>query len=89
MKAAMVTVLGQPLEVVETEIPKIEPHQILVKTRACGVCHTDLHAAAGDWPVKPRLPLIPGHEGVGEVEDVGAGLPDAALAHHRQGDVPR
>ena len=74
MKAAMVTVLGQPLEVVETEIPKIEPHQILVKTRACGVCHTDLHAAAGDWPVKPRLPLIPGHEGVGEVVEVGGAV---------------
>ena len=70
----MVTVLGQPLEVVETEIPKIEPHQILVKTRACGVCHTDLHAAAGDWPVKPRLPLIPGHEGVGEVVEVGGAV---------------
>ena len=39
--------------------------QILVKTEACGVCHTDLHAANGDWPLKPTLPFIPGHEAIG------------------------
>ena len=46
--------------------------QILVKIAASGVCHTDLHAADGDWPVKPALPFIPGHEGVGYVSAVGA-----------------
>ena len=39
---------------------------------ASGVCHTDLHAAEGDWPVKPKLPFIPGHEGVGYVAAVGS-----------------
>jgi propanol-preferring alcohol dehydrogenase len=46
----------------------------LVKTEACGVCHTDIHAASGDWPVKPTLPFIPGHEGIGRVSAVGAGV---------------
>jgi NADPH:quinone reductase-like Zn-dependent oxidoreductase len=42
-----------------------------VKIEASGLCHTDIHAAHGDWPVKPRLPFIPGHEGVGRVAMVG------------------
>jgi propanol-preferring alcohol dehydrogenase len=58
----------------EIDVPKIEPYQVLVKTKACGVCHTDLHAACGDWPVKPALPLVPGHEGVGEVVEVGSSV---------------
>jgi propanol-preferring alcohol dehydrogenase len=41
---------------------------------ASGVCHTDLHAAHGDWPVKPKLPFIPGHEGVGVVAALGPGV---------------
>jgi len=45
-----------------------------VKTEACGVCHTDLHAARGDWPVKPTLPFVPGHEGIGVVVALGAGV---------------
>jgi alcohol dehydrogenase, propanol-preferring len=48
--------------------------EVLVRIKACGVCHTDLHAAHGDWPVKPKLPLIPGHEGVGIIEEVGPGV---------------
>jgi alcohol dehydrogenase, propanol-preferring len=46
---------------------------VLVKIEACGVCHTDLHAAQGDWPVKPVPPFIPGHEGAGSVAAVGRG----------------
>jgi propanol-preferring alcohol dehydrogenase len=46
-------------------VPEVPPGQVLVKVVASGVCHTDLHAADGDWPVKPSLPFIPGHEGVG------------------------
>src|SRR6516164_4136712 len=44
---------------------------IQVKIEASGVCHTDLHAAEGDWPVKPKPPFVPGHEGVGFVSAVG------------------
>ena len=74
MKAAVVTKFGAPLEIKEVEKPKIESGKIIVKIVACGVCHTDLHAAHGDWPVKPTVPFIPGHEGVGYVDEVGEGV---------------
>ena len=74
MKAAVVEQFGQPLMLREWDIPVPGPGQILVKTEACGVCHTDLHAARGDWPVKPTLPFIPGHEGIGLVVALGAGV---------------
>src|SRR6204780_4778647 len=74
MQAAFVERFGKPLVFMEVDIPTPGPGQILVKTEACGVCHTDLHAARGDWPVKPSLPFIPGHEGIGRVAAVGAGV---------------
>lgn len=74
MKAAVVRAYGEPLHLEEWPIPEVPPGQILVKVAACGVCHTDLHAADGDWPAKPQLPFIPGHEGVGHVAAVGAGV---------------
>lgn len=74
MKAAVVNEFKQDLEVKDVSKPKPGPGEALVKIEACGVCHTDLHAAHGDWPVKPKLPLIPGHEGVGVVEEVGEGV---------------
>lgn len=74
MKAAVVNEFKQDLEVKTVSKPKPGPGEALVKMEACGVCHTDLHAAHGDWPVKPKLPLIPGHEGVGVVEAVGEGV---------------
>ena len=74
MKAAVVKQFGKPLELVEWSIEEPGPGQILMKTEACGVCHTDLHAAKGDWPVKPSLPFIPGHEAIGVVAAVGPGV---------------
>ena len=74
MQAAVVEQFGQPLVLRELDIPSPGPGQILVKTEACGVCHTDLHAAHGDWPVKPTLPFIPGHEAIGLVAAVGSGV---------------
>ncbi|KSW25156.1 MULTISPECIES: alcohol dehydrogenase AdhP [unclassified Pseudomonas] len=74
MKAAVVHAFGAPLRLEEVKVPLPGPGQILVKIEASGVCHTDLHAAEGDWPVKPSLPFIPGHEGVGYVAAVGAGV---------------
>jgi len=71
MKAAIARVFGEPLTIEEWEVPDPRPDQILVKIAATGVCHTDLHAVKGDWPVKPTLPFIPGHEGVGVVAAVG------------------
>jgi alcohol dehydrogenase, propanol-preferring len=81
MKAAVVHAFGEPLVLEERPIPEVPPGQVLVQLAACGVCHTDLHAADGDWPVKPQLPFIPGHEGVGTVAAVGAGVKDI-----REGD---
>ncbi|MEE4463593.1 alcohol dehydrogenase catalytic domain-containing protein, partial [Azotobacter chroococcum] len=81
MKAAVVVEFGKPLEIREVPVPTPGPGQLLVKIAACGVCHTDLHAAEGDWPVKPNPPFIPGHEGVGQVVAVGAGV-----SHIKEGD---
>ncbi|MFJ4291422.1 alcohol dehydrogenase AdhP [Cupriavidus sp. NPDC089707] len=74
MKAAVVREFGAPLTIDEVPVPQPGPGQIQVKIEASGVCHTDLHAADGDWPVKPTLPFIPGHEGVGYVSAVGSGV---------------
>jgi propanol-preferring alcohol dehydrogenase len=74
MHAAVVERFGAPLVLREVEIPSPGHGRILVKTEACGVCHTDIHAANGDWPVKPTLPFIPGHEAIGLVVEVGAGV---------------
>jgi len=74
MKAAVVHEFGRALRIEEVPVPTVVAGSILVKVVASGVCHTDLHAADGDWPVKPSLPFIPGHEGVGYVAAVGAGV---------------
>lgn len=71
MKAAVVREFGQPLTIEELPIPEPKDNEILVRIAATGVCHTDLHAAQGSWPVRPTLPFIPGHEGVGHVAAVG------------------
>jgi propanol-preferring alcohol dehydrogenase len=81
MKAAVVHGFGEPLRIEEVPVPTPGAGQILVNIKASGVCHTDLHAADGDWPVKPSLPFIPGHEGVGFVTAVGAGV-----KHVKEGD---
>jgi propanol-preferring alcohol dehydrogenase len=74
MKAAVVHEFKSPLRLEEIAKPEPEPGKIVVKIEASGLCHTDIHAAHGDWPVKATLPLIPGHEGVGIVESVGVGV---------------
>jgi propanol-preferring alcohol dehydrogenase len=74
MHAAVVVEFGKPLVFRDYDIPSPGPGEILVKTEACGVCHTDLHAANGDWPVKPTPPFTPGHEGIGLVAALGAGV---------------
>jgi propanol-preferring alcohol dehydrogenase len=79
MKAAVVPALGAPLEIREVPVPTPGPGQVLVKIEASGLCHTDIHAARGDWPVKPKALLIPGHEGVGRVESVGEGVDRVAV----------
>jgi alcohol dehydrogenase, propanol-preferring len=73
MKAALLHKAGTPLAIEEIPDPVAGPGEILIRVKACGVCHTDLHLAAGEWPVK-KLPLVLGHEAVGIVESIGAGV---------------
>lgn len=74
MKAAVVREFKKPLVLEDRPIPEPGPGQILVKIEASGLCHTDIHAAGGDWPVKPTPPFVPGHEGVGIVQRLGDGV---------------
>jgi len=82
MKAAVVRAFGKPLSIEEVAVPVPGPGEILVKVIACGVCHTDLHAANGDWPVRPTPPFIPGHEVAGVVAAMGPGV-----AGFKEGDA--
>ena len=76
MKAAVVKAFGKPLVIEDVPVPVPGPGELLVKLKACGVCHTDLHAASGDWPVKPVPPFIPGHEAAGVVAALSPGVTD-------------
>jgi alcohol dehydrogenase, propanol-preferring len=78
-RAAVVHDFAEPLSVERVPRPELGPGQILVKVEACGLCHTDIRAAHGDWQVKPSLPFVPGHEGVGVVREVGPGVTEVAL----------
>jgi alcohol dehydrogenase, propanol-preferring len=71
VRAAVVRAFGEPLVLEDRAVPEPEEHQILIRMEASGLCHTDIHAWRGDWPVKPSPPFVPGHEGVGMVEAVG------------------
>jgi len=81
MRAAVVPALGSPLEIRDIPVPTPGPGQVLVRIETSGICHTDIHAARGDWPVKPTAPFVPGHEGVGVVAALGAGV-----TRHEVGD---
>lgn len=74
MRAAVVTEFGSPAKIEERPIPRPQAGQVMVRLEACGLCHTDIHAMNGDWPVRPKLPLVPGHEGVGIIEEIGDGV---------------
>lgn len=79
MRAAVVAELGAPLTVTDLPLPTPGPGEVLVRLETSGVCHTDLHAAHGDWPVKPQPPFVPGHEGYGTVVAVGDGVTDLII----------
>jgi propanol-preferring alcohol dehydrogenase len=78
-KAAVVHGFEDPLTVEQVPLRALEPGQIRVRVEATGLCHTDIHAAHGDWPVKPEPPFIPGHEGVGAVVEVGPGVTEVEI----------
>ena len=79
MKAAVVHEFSKPLVIEEVPKPVAGSGEVVVRIETSGLCHTDIHAAHGDWPVKPKPPFIPGHEGVGIVESLGAGVTEVAV----------
>src|SRR3954454_21911593 len=79
MRAAVVHAFKEPLRIEQLPIPTPGPGQVLIRMEASGVCHTDLHAADGYWPVKPTPPFVPGHEGVGHVVARGPGVTRPAI----------
>jgi propanol-preferring alcohol dehydrogenase len=78
-RAAVVPSFGAPLNVQDVPAKALEPGQVRVKVEASGLCHTDIHAAHGDWPVKPSPPFVPGHEGVGKVVELAPGVSEVAV----------
>jgi propanol-preferring alcohol dehydrogenase len=79
MKAAVVTAFGSPLQIKDIPTPEPKAGEVLVRIEFSGLCHTDIHAAHGDWPVKPATPFVPGHEGIGIIERLGQGVTDRAI----------
>ena len=77
--AAVVRDFEAPLTIEQVLRRDLLAGQIRVQVEASGLCHTDIHAAHGDWPVKPSPPFIPGHEGVGIVCEVGPGVSEVSL----------
>jgi propanol-preferring alcohol dehydrogenase len=82
MRAAIIEEFKQPLVVKDTDVPVPGPDEVLIKVEACGVCHSDLSIADGDWPQLKRMikkPLIPGHEVVGRVVKRGDSVQHLAV----------
>lgn len=70
-KAIIFETSGGELKYADIAVPKPKPNEILINVKFSGVCHTDLHAWKGDWPLPTKLPLVGGHEGAGEVVAIG------------------
>ncbi|HTN24424.1 MAG TPA: alcohol dehydrogenase catalytic domain-containing protein, partial [Solirubrobacteraceae bacterium] len=78
-RAAVVREFNAPMTLEQVPRRRLETGQVLVKVEATGLCHTDIHAAHGDWPVKPAPPFVPGHEGVGIVVEKGSAVTEVAV----------
>ena len=78
-RAAVVHDFSEPLTIEQVPMRRLGGGQVRVKVEASGLCHTDIHAAHGDWPVKPTPPFIPGHEAVGIVSELGPGVSEVAI----------
>jgi S-(hydroxymethyl)glutathione dehydrogenase / alcohol dehydrogenase len=79
-RAAVLWERGRPLSVEDVELAPPGPGEVLVEIKAAGVCHSDLHPAHDDWPI--RTPIVLGHEGAGIVRDVGDGVTQVKLGDH-------
>lgn len=85
MRAMVLERPGQPLVMRERPLPQPRPGEIVVAVSACGVCRTDLHVVDGEL-ADPRLPIVPGHEIVGRVAAVGAGV--TGIDHGQRVGIP-
>jgi alcohol dehydrogenase, propanol-preferring len=79
MQAAIIRELKKPLTLETIPVPEPGDGDVLIKVKACGVCHSDLHAADGDWTPLPNLPLIPGHEVTGTIAKLGSNVTGFAV----------
>src|ERR1700751_443153 len=80
MKAAVLREVGSPLQIEDVQIAKPGPHEVLIRTVAAGVCHSDLHFIEGDYPTV--MPTVLGHESAGVVEAVGAEVRTVKVGDH-------
>ncbi|KIW00513.1 alcohol dehydrogenase 1 [Verruconis gallopava] len=80
--AMVIEKTGGPVQYKEIPVQKPGPDEVLVNIKYSGVCHTDLHAVNGDWPLPTKLPLVGGHEGAGVVVAVGNLVTDVQIGDH-------
>ncbi|MCJ1286393.1 alcohol dehydrogenase [Xylographa opegraphella] len=80
--AQVIEKTGGPIDYRQISVPKPGPDQVLVNIKYSGVCHTDLHALNGDWPLDTKLPLVGGHEGAGVVVARGELVKDIEIGDH-------
>src|SRR3954454_19009944 len=78
--AAILWEQATPLSVESVELDAPGAGEVLVEIKAAGVCHSDLHPARGDWPMK--MPVVLGHEGAGIVREVGSGVTTVRTGEH-------
>lgn len=80
--AQVIEKTGGPVEFKEIPVQKPGPDEVLINIKYSGVCHTDLHAVNGDWPLPTKLPLVGGHEGAGVVVAKGDLVEDIEIGDH-------
>jgi propanol-preferring alcohol dehydrogenase len=78
MRAMVLTQPRKPLELRDVPVPSVSPGQLLIRVSTCAVCRTDLHIVDGELP-DPKLPLIPGHQIVGHVQEIGDSLSQSEI----------
>ena len=73
---------GGKIKYKEIDVQKPGPDEVLINVKYSGVCHTDLHAIQGDWPLPTKIPLVGGHEGAGVVVARGELVNDVEIGDH-------
>ena len=82
MKAAVVKVQGEPMEIMEVNIRECQDNEVRIKLAGTGICHTDIAHAKNEWNMAMPMPMVMGHEGAGVVESVGPGVTKVKVGDH-------